>query len=102
MQLSLFDQQDLAEIRSPDFPQERLVACYHPLLAAERGRQRQELLASTEQDLEKVAQQVRRRTRTFRLALPPSLRCFDVDLADMIAYRRKHLMEARCAVTGPG
>src|SRR5438132_10757259 len=64
LQLSLFDQQNLAEIRSPDFPQERLVACYNPLLAAERGRKRQELLAATEKELEKITQQVARRTRT--------------------------------------
>lgn len=64
LQLSLFDQQNLAQIRSPDFPQERLVACHNPLLAAERGRKRQELLAATEQDLDQIARQVRRRTRT--------------------------------------
>jgi transposase len=64
LQLSLFDQQNLAEIRSPDFPQERLVACYNPLLAAERGRKRQELLAATEKELEKITHQVARRTRT--------------------------------------
>jgi len=64
LQLSLFDRQNLAEMRSPDFPQERLIACHNPLLAAERERKRQELLAATEQDLDKIARQVRRRTRT--------------------------------------
>lgn len=64
LQRSLFDQHNLAEIRSPDFPQERLVACHNPLLAAERGRKRQELLAATEKDLEKITHQVTRRTRT--------------------------------------
>src|ERR1017187_1511987 len=48
LQLSLFDQQDLAEITSPDFPGERLVACRHPGLAADRVRPRQDLLAATE------------------------------------------------------
>jgi len=48
LQLSLFDQQDLAEITSPDFPGERLVACRNPALAADRARTRDELLAATE------------------------------------------------------
>jgi hypothetical protein len=48
LQLSLFDQQDLAEITSPDFPGERLIACRNPMLAAERARKRQDLLAATE------------------------------------------------------
>ena len=48
LQLSLFDQQDLAEITSPDFPGERLVACRNPVLAADRGRKREDLLTATE------------------------------------------------------
>jgi hypothetical protein len=48
LQLSLFDQQDLAEITSPDFPGERLIACRNPVLAADRARTRSELLAATE------------------------------------------------------
>jgi transposase len=48
LQLSLFDQQNLAEITSGDFPGERLIACRNPLLAADRARTRQELLAATE------------------------------------------------------
>ena len=48
LQLSLFDQQDLAEITSPDFPGERLIACRNPVLAAGRARKRQDLLAATE------------------------------------------------------
>jgi Transposase DDE domain len=48
LQLSLFDQQDLAEITSPDFPGERLIACRNPVLAADRARKREELLAATE------------------------------------------------------
>jgi hypothetical protein len=47
LQLSLFDQQDLAEITSDDFPGERLVACRNPVLAAERARKREDLLAAT-------------------------------------------------------
>jgi len=48
LQLSLFDEQDLAEITSPDFPGERLIACRNPALAAERARKREDLLAATE------------------------------------------------------
>ena len=55
LQLSLFDEQDLAEITSPDFPGERLICCRNPVLAAERARKRQDLLAATEADLAKIA-----------------------------------------------
>jgi transposase len=48
LQLSLFDEQDLAEISSPDFPGERLIACRNPALAEERARKREALLAATE------------------------------------------------------
>ena len=54
LQLSFFDQRDLAEIRHPDYPGERLIACRNPLLAADRARKRQELLAATEKDLAKI------------------------------------------------
>ena len=64
LQLSLFDEQNLAEIRSPEYPGERLVACFNPLLAEERRRKRQELIEATEKDLAKIAAEVKRRTRT--------------------------------------
>jgi hypothetical protein len=60
LQMSLFDQRDLAEISSPDFPGERLIVCRNPLLAEERRRKREELLAATEKALEKVAAATRR------------------------------------------
>jgi len=66
LQLSLFDEQDLAEITSPDFPGERLICCRNPLLAADRARKRQELLAATEKKLEKVAAATRREKRPLR------------------------------------
>jgi transposase len=50
----------LAEISSPDFPDERLVACYNPLLAEQRRVKRQELLAATQAELEKLAASVKR------------------------------------------
>jgi transposase len=55
-QLSLFDEQDLAEVTHPSYPGERLVVCRNPLLAEERGRKREDLLAATERELQKVAQ----------------------------------------------
>jgi hypothetical protein len=58
LQLSLFDEQDLAEITSPDFPGERLIACRNPLLAAERARKREDLLQATQADLAKLAARV--------------------------------------------
>lgn len=63
LQLSLFDERNLAEITSSDFPDERLVACFNPLLAEERGRKREELLAATEKELERIAKEVARRTK---------------------------------------
>jgi hypothetical protein len=58
LQLSLFDQQDLAEITSPDFPGERLIACRNPVLAADRARTREELLAATEKLLAAIITRV--------------------------------------------
>ena len=64
LQLSLFDVQHLAEITSPAYPGERLVACFNPLLADERRRKREDLLAATERDLATLARGAARRTRT--------------------------------------
>ncbi len=58
LQLTLFDEQDLAEISSPDFPGERLVACRNPVLAGERARKREDLLAATEKLLAPIAARV--------------------------------------------
>jgi hypothetical protein len=58
LQLSLFDQQDLAEITSDDFPGERLIACRNPVLAADRARTREELLAATQKLLAPIAARV--------------------------------------------
>ena len=64
LQLSLFDKQNLAEITSDEFPGERLVACFNPLLADERARKRKALLSATEEKLQKIAHEVARRTKT--------------------------------------
>ena len=66
LQLSLFDEQDLAEITHPDYPGERLIACYNPLLAEERKRKRQELLAATEKKLNKIVAATQRTSRPLR------------------------------------
>lgn len=66
LQMSLFDKTDLVEIAHPDFPGERLVACFNPLLAEERARKRPELLAATEKQLEKIAAATKRARRPLR------------------------------------
>ena len=63
-QLSLLDRQKGAEIQSPEFPGERLMACLHPLLAAQRRRTREESLAATQRQLARIVTEARRRTRT--------------------------------------
>lgn len=64
LQMSLFDEQDLAEIKSPEFSGERLIACYNPILANRRRQKREKLLAATEKELEKIVREVVRRTNT--------------------------------------
>jgi len=59
-ELSLFDERDLAEITSPDYPGERLIVCRNPLLQAERARKREELLQATEKLLDKITQATQR------------------------------------------
>ncbi|SRR5712692_4396435 len=63
IQLSLFDQKDLLEISAPEYPNERLIVCRNPLLADERRRKREELLQSTEKQLEKIRQATQRERR---------------------------------------
>jgi hypothetical protein len=66
LQLSLFDEKDLAEISDREYPDERLVACRNPLLAEERRRKRNELLEATEAKLRKVAERTQRAKRPLR------------------------------------
>jgi transposase len=66
IQLSLFDERDLAEITAPDYPGERLIVCRNPLLAEERARKRRELLDATEQALLKIQARARRQKRPLR------------------------------------
>jgi hypothetical protein len=66
LQLSLFDEKDLVEIEGPAYPGERLVVCRNPLLAQERARKRQELLAATEKQLNKIVEATQRPKRRLR------------------------------------
>jgi Transposase DDE domain len=66
LQISLFDERDLVEITSPDYPGERLIVCRNPALAAERGRKRGELLDATERALRAIQTRVRRKRRPLR------------------------------------
>ena len=64
VQLSLFDKRHLAEVRSPNYPGERLIVCHNPILAEHRRQKREALLEATEEALGGIARQVARRTRT--------------------------------------
>ena len=66
IQLSLFDQQDLAEITSPDYQGERLIACPNPLLAQSRAQKREELLQATERLLDNIIAATMRAKRPLR------------------------------------
>ena len=82
LQLSLFDQTNLAEITAEDYPGERLILCRNPLVAAERERKRAELLDATERGLREIAQRVERGTLSgadqIGLAAGPALRRYKV------------------------
>jgi hypothetical protein len=66
LQLTLFDERDMAAITSPDYPGERLIVCRNPDLARERARKREDLLQATERDLDKVARAVTRERKPLR------------------------------------
>ncbi len=110
LQLSLFDERDMAEISAPDYPGERLIVCRNPLLAAERARKRQDLLIATERDLARLQAGFKRRRRPagvaeiglavgavidkykmakhFRLDITPRGFTFDRDAAGIAAEAR--------------
>ncbi len=66
LQLSLFDQHDLAEVQHASYPGERLIACRNPLLAEERSRKRNELLEATEKQLKKIVEATQRKKMPLR------------------------------------
>jgi len=94
LQLTLFDVQDLAEITSPDFPGERLVACMNPFLEAERARKRESLLVATEADLAKIAAACARARRPLRGQDTIAVR------VDRVLKRRKVGKHFTIAITG--
>ncbi len=66
IQLTIFDQQDMAEITSDEYPGERLVVCRNPLLAEERTRKRTELLDATDGELSEISARVMRAKKPLR------------------------------------
>jgi hypothetical protein len=94
LQLTLFDVQDLAEITSPDFPGERLIACLNPFLGAERARKRESLLAATEADLGKIAAACARARAPLRGTDKIAVR------ADRVLNRRKVAKHFTVEITG--
>lgn len=102
LQLSLFDERDLAEISSPLFPGERLVVCRNPLLADRRARKREELLQATEARLQPVVAATRRAKRPLKGKEKIGLRVgkildrykvgkhFDLEITeDSLSFRRR-------------
>jgi len=100
LQLSLFDEQNLAEITAEDYPGERLIVCRNPLVAAERTRKRSELLQATERDLRQIADRVQKGTLTgsseIGLAVGPAVKRykmrkhFDLQITDQdFTFKRK-------------
>jgi hypothetical protein len=108
LQLSLFDERDLAEIESPDFPGERLVVCKNHALAEERRRKRDDLLDATERDLEKIQKRIVSKRKPLRGADEIGLavgkvigRCkvakhFDLTITDnSLTFERNHAAIAK-------
>jgi hypothetical protein len=93
LQLSLFDERDLAEITSPDYPGERLVVCRNPALAAERARKRGELLAATEAELSRIHGRVRRQRQPLCGAAAIG------QAVGAVIARRKMAKHFRCTIT---
>jgi hypothetical protein len=112
LQLGLFDERNLAEITSPQFPGERLVVCRNPALAAERARKREALLAATEEALAKVAAAVEHRRLTSAAAIglragrvvdaKKMAKHFRLDIADGVFtyHRRTEAIAAEAALDG--
>jgi Transposase DDE domain len=112
LQLSLFDQHNLAEITAEDYPRERLIVCRNPLVAADRARKREELLAATERGLQEISERVKRGTLhgadQIGLAAGPALgryrvkKHFQVQITDTtFTYQRNtEQIEAEAALDG--
>jgi Transposase DDE domain len=114
LQLSLFDERDLAAVTSPDYPGERLIVCRNPALAAERARKREDLLQATERDLVAIQAAVNRTRRPLRgiariarkvgaaLDRRHMAKHFDLDIADnhFVFARKAAAIAAEAALDG--
>jgi Transposase DDE domain len=112
LQLSLFDQTNLAEISSDEYPGERLVVCRNPLVGAERSRKREELLQATERELEAIVERVQAGTLTgaaqIALAVGPALKRyrvkkhFEIEIAERTFSfsRKREQIAAEAALDG--
>ena len=114
LQMSLFDDRDMASITSPDFPGERLIVCRNPDLAKLRTHKREELLAATERDLGKIAAAVGRQRRPLRGEAEIGVKVggvinrhkmakhFDLTIGEAsFSFRRKHnAIAAEAALNG--
>ncbi len=114
VQLSLFDERDLAEITDPAYPGERLIACRNPLLADERSRKRNALLDATERELNKVVKATSRQKSPLRDKAKIGLRVgrvfnsrkiakhFNIEITDdSFRYERNHAaIAAEAALDG--
>jgi transposase len=112
LQLSLFDETNLAEIESPDYPGERLVVCRNPLVAAERARKREDLLAATEAALAPIKERVEQGTLSGAAAIALAVgevigrrkvrKHFELEIKDdRFDYRRKQAeIDAEAALDG--
>jgi DDE family transposase len=74
IQISFFDERDLAELQSPDYPGERLIVCKNPLMATQRAKKRQALLEATERELNKIVAATQRPVRPLKGEAPIGLR----------------------------
>lgn len=103
LQLSLFDERDMAEITSPDFPGERLVVCKNHALAEERKRKRHELLDATEQELKRIQHRIVSKRKPLRGAADIGVavgkvinsrnvaKHFDINITDTsLSFERNH------------
>jgi transposase len=114
LQPTLFDDRDLAEICSPDYPGERLVVCHNPLLADERARKRRELLDATEQKLRDIQDRVRRDSKPLHgkdaigVAVGKVVdrykmaKHFDITISDdgLVVERKSRQIDAEAALDG--
>jgi hypothetical protein len=114
LQLSLFDERDMAAVISPDYPSERLIVCRNPALAAERARKREDLLQAAERDLAAIRQAVERTRRPLRgiakiarkigaaLDRRHMAKHFDLDIADdrFVFTRKAAAIAAEAALDG--